>query len=117
MARTADQSAKVKKLEANVKKLKAKLDAISKKQKIDSVASKKKLTDANTKWVTKVKDAEEKAYQKGLNEALKFAAEKQKAIDSAVAKFDKAWEKKNKKASKPKTAKKKKVAAPKADAK
>lgn len=109
MARTGNPSAKVQKLEANVKKLKAKIDALTKKINADSTNNKKKVVEIKEQLTKKIKEAEVKGFEKGLSEALKLQQARNKAIEAAAAKFDKAWDKKSKKTAKPKKVVKKKA--------
>jgi len=111
MARTGTPSAKVQKLENNIKNLKIKLENLTQKVKNDSIINKAKLLEAKKELAVKISDANEKGFQKGYLEASKHQELKEKFIATATAKFEKEWNSKKKKAAPKKVVTKK--AAPK----
>ena len=72
MARTGNPSAKVQKLEANVKKLKEKIISLTQKNKDDSQVYKNKLVEAKNLLVIKVSEAETKGFDKGKDYKINY---------------------------------------------
>jgi hypothetical protein len=97
MARKSNPEVKLKKLETEVKKLKEKNSKLSEKLTLEVNSNKEKIDLLKESMLSKLEEAQASAYDKAVREFEKYNLLKEKTIIDATTKFEKSWEKDNKK--------------------